>query len=65
MGNKNSGRPGGNPGLAKFRFKTDNPKPYKVTISLDEELNAFLLQFGDDRAEVIREAIRLYQKCTT
>jgi len=57
-GNKNSGRPGGNPDIAKFHFKTDRNEPLRerlqirVPASMKQQV-----QQQDDWQEFVRQAI--------
>ena len=57
-GNKNSGRPGGNPDIAQFRFKTDRDEPLRerlqirVPASMKQQV-----QQQDDWQEFVRQAI--------
>jgi len=57
-GTKTSGRPGGNPDIEKFRFKTDRDEPLRerlqirVPASMKQEL-----QQQDNWQEFVRQAI--------
>jgi hypothetical protein len=57
-GTKFSGRPGGNPELKNYEFKTDRPEPLReklqlrVSASMKEQL-----QSRDNWQELVREAI--------
>ena len=58
MGGINSGRVGGNPDVIKYRFSTDEPKPYKVTVAFDEETFEFLKTLGAERTNFIRASVK-------
>ena len=58
-GTKTSGRPGGNPDIKKYGFKTTRPEPLKeklqvrITASMKKKLNE-----TDDWQEFVRQAIQ-------
>jgi Arc/MetJ-type ribon-helix-helix transcriptional regulator len=60
-GTKGSGRPGGNPDIAKYGFTTNRPEPLdkllqvRIPASMKEGLDAF-----EDKNEFIRQAIALW-----
>lgn len=58
MGNAQSGRPGGNPDLIKYRYTSDEPKNYKVTVRFTDDVAEFLKTLGKGSPEFIRDAVR-------
>lgn len=58
MGNKNSGRPGGNPDIKNFGFKTEREEPLleklqlRISASMKEEIKS-----KDNWQELVRLAI--------
>lgn len=58
MGGVNSGRAGGNPDVVKYRFTTDEPKPYKITVAFDAATYEFLKTLGAGRTDFIRASVK-------
>jgi hypothetical protein len=56
MGNSNSGRPGGNPGIVQYQFTTNDPKPYKISVMFGADVFQFLNNLSS-RSDFIREAV--------
>lgn len=58
-GTRASGRPGGNPEIAKYGFTTDREEPLteKIQLRVSMSMKQALDQIDGDRNEFIREAI--------
>jgi hypothetical protein len=57
-GNKNSGRPGGNPDIVKFRYQTDRDEPLRERLQIRVPASMKQkVQQQDDWQEFVRQAI--------
>lgn len=58
-GTKTSGRPGGNPEIATYGFKTDREEPLteRIQLRVSESMKQALARLDCDRNEFIRNAI--------